>query len=196
MGLASAPLLLRKRRVNGGVWDSHVIQSAITMDTSDGPRVLLAHYTKRKRGVEGQGTYTTFGDRFVSPTCFCFFKGQAVWLGWAGVWPEGWRRPLTHMFTHTSGTLRIVHSTQSALVRRVIASHTCLDLHRAILKFPLNLIFLRTFNSRGRPTNIYCMSLRGFHEKIRDVMFHASPSIRNEYSFSLGSGSRGHMIKL
>ena len=126
--------------MNGCCWGHHVIQSAITMDTSDGPRVLLAHYTKHKRGVDGQGTYTTFGDRFVSPTSF-FFKGQAVWLGWAGVWPEGWRRPLTHMFTHTSGTLRIVHRTQSALVRRLIASHTRLDLHRSILKFPTDVIF-------------------------------------------------------
>ena len=62
--------------MNGGNWDKWTIQSAITMDSAEGPRVLVAHFVKRKYGYEGHGTYNMYTDRLLSHTCFCFARGR------------------------------------------------------------------------------------------------------------------------
>jgi hypothetical protein len=46
------------------------------MDTAEGPRVLVAHFVKRKYGYEGPGTYNMYTDRLLSHICFGFARGR------------------------------------------------------------------------------------------------------------------------
>ncbi len=54
--------------MNGGNWDKWTVKSAVTMDTAEGPRVLVAHFVKRRYGYEGHGTYNMYTDRLLSHT--------------------------------------------------------------------------------------------------------------------------------